>query len=506
MCILPVPLRASISWIANPPSPADYPGYSLAVNGLIYFLEAGSSTSFLVYDPTAKTWTPGAEFPARNESRPAGVIDCKLYFIGKGESSTLYGVDVYDLETASWTRKATVPVQMGADSVGSVNGKVYTLGGWPCLPLVQEYDPVTDTWTRKADMPTPRRSLAVAAMNGRLYAIGGWSADNWSNLGNGALKSNEEYDPTTDTWRVRAPMNVARWWPGACAVGGTLYAAGGIRGYPWSVSCDPGDCYAGVEAYDPMADKWIVDSSMTVTRDGLHGLSLVAVNGILHAVGGNSVGPFETAEEGAVAPYTESPGSFTATLSANPSPAAAGDPFTVILTISNKGGLYLTDLEMVFSVAAGDSLVAHQSGPWQAWLPDISAGTDGVYQWTFRALKPGSVSFRAGIDGKFGSRCVSSEVSAVVEIHALESVRVYPNPFQPARAHDGKLKFEGVVSGRHARIYTVRGLMVWEGEANAMYLVEWDGKTRAGKPVSPGTYMWVAEGARSKERGTLIVE
>ena len=85
-------------------------------------------------------------------------------------------------------------------------------------------------------------------------------------------------------------------------------------------------------------------------------------------------------------------------------------------------------------------------------------------------------------------------------------VRVYPNPFSPATAVRGTVKFEGLPAGSKVRVYTPRGLRVWEGKVVTPYLVEWDGKSESGKPVAPGVYQWVADGEEGKERGSLIIE
>jgi len=85
-------------------------------------------------------------------------------------------------------------------------------------------------------------------------------------------------------------------------------------------------------------------------------------------------------------------------------------------------------------------------------------------------------------------------------------LRVFPNPFNPDKAVRGTLKFEGLPIGSKVRIYTPRGLKVWEGEVVTPYLVEWDGKNDGRKRVAPGAYMWVAESDEGKTKGTLIVE
>ncbi len=89
---------------------------------------------------------------------------------------------------------------------------------------------------------------------------------------------------------------------------------------------------------------------------------------------------------------------------------------------------------------------------------------------------------------------------------APEKLRVFPNPFDPKTAVRGTVKFEGSDTGTRIRIYTVRGLRVWEGIVQVPYIIEWDGRNEKGDPVAPGTYLYVAESGNSKEQGTLIVK
>ena len=55
-------------------------------------------------------------------------------------------------------------------------------------------------WSEKAQMLEPRGEVAAATVDGKIYVLGG------SALGNDAQTLNEEYDPTTNAWRGRAPI------------------------------------------------------------------------------------------------------------------------------------------------------------------------------------------------------------------------------------------------------------------------------------------------------------
>jgi uncharacterized repeat protein (TIGR01451 family) len=85
-------------------------------------------------------------------------------------------------------------------------------------------------------------------------------------------------------------------------------------------------------------------------------------------------------------------------------------------------------------------------------------------------------------------------------------VRVYPNPFVPAKAVRGTVKFEGLSVGATLSIYTARGLKVWAVGPVSGSLVEWDGRNESGKVVTSGMYVWVVEGGGKTTRGKLVVE
>jgi hypothetical protein len=73
-----------------------------------------------------------------------------------------------------------------------------------------------DYWTSKTPMQQPRGGLGVAAVNGKVYAIGGSNVSGLypPDLNGGFVGTNEEYDPETDSWTVKAAMpeqNLLHW-------------------------------------------------------------------------------------------------------------------------------------------------------------------------------------------------------------------------------------------------------------------------------------------------------
>ncbi|MCX5786275.1 MAG: fibronectin type III domain-containing protein [Elusimicrobia bacterium] len=132
-------------------------------------------------------------------------------------------------------------------------------------------------WTTKAVLPTGRSDLAGAAIGGKVYAIGGVSGS--------FLTTNEAYDPVTATWGTKAPMMMVRGtFPGVVA-GGKIYAIGGYN--------STGQQNQN-EEYDPVADTWTIKPVMPTARAAQ---GIAAVGGKIYVVGGDTGTTWTNANE-----------------------------------------------------------------------------------------------------------------------------------------------------------------------------------------------------------------
>jgi hypothetical protein len=244
------------------------------------------------YDPATDIWTKKANMPIGKGAGAGGTINGKIYVIG-GLSSQWSppssNVQLYDPMVDAWAIKADMPTARGWLSVSVVNGKIYAIGGalafdGTVLSTVEEYDPATDTWTRKADMPTARACLSTSVVNGKIYAIGGALSKSWSQ----AVSVVEEYDPVTDTWSNKGDMPTPRSYFSTSVLNGKIYAIGGFTSNYVGIS--------SVEQYDPATDMWTTAVDMPTPR---WGLSTSVVSGRIYAIGGRTVQgiPFSTVEE-----------------------------------------------------------------------------------------------------------------------------------------------------------------------------------------------------------------
>jgi hypothetical protein len=155
-----------------------------------------------------------------------------------------------DVAKNSWATKAPMQKARANFGIAVVNGKIYAFGGdygdltanaAPAYTITfhtantnEEYDPTSDTWTFRKPMPTSRALLGVAVYQNKVYCIGGYYGEYFD------TGANEVYDPATDTWETRAPMPLFETSATANVVNGKIYVM--------SENLN--------QAYDPETDSW----------------------------------------------------------------------------------------------------------------------------------------------------------------------------------------------------------------------------------------------------------
>jgi hypothetical protein len=149
-----------------------------------------------------------------------------------------------------------MPVSNSYASAGTVDGKIYLIGGATELfgegtSAVFEYGPATDTWTEKSPMPGRTAWAAAVVHEGHILVLGGAAdchgREQWTETGSPS-SGVYEYDPVADTRTERDDMPFERWTMPAALVDGKVYLIGGSEGgwpfHPWLTE---------MWAYDPSA-------------------------------------------------------------------------------------------------------------------------------------------------------------------------------------------------------------------------------------------------------------
>ena len=101
--------------------------------------------------------------------------------------SFLDRLDIYDLETGTWSRGASMSVPRQGFEMAAHKGFLYAFGGfaysgkntpnWKSLAIIERYDIANDRWEVLPEKLPRRRSSNIAATVGtKVYLIGGWDS------------------------------------------------------------------------------------------------------------------------------------------------------------------------------------------------------------------------------------------------------------------------------------------------------------------------------------------
>jgi N-acetylneuraminic acid mutarotase len=278
------PVRVTVQIKPAPPTPADSFHVVVAFtrpDGYIienyYDTNSDGANDFKIYLGMVGNWTLKLTFP--------GQTFAGTYYLPSESQITFTRLPPPPppwSAIGNWTRKAPMQVARGGLGVAVVCGKIYAIGGstasgWSpgsatggYVGTNEEYDPSTDTWTYRESMPTPREQFGIAVYKNKIYCIGGKN--------NGALEVNEVYDPATDTWETKEPMPKARWALKANVVNSKIYLIGGTSGSALNET----------EIYDPENDSWTTKAPMP---SGAFSYASTVVDNKIYVVGGYSDPP-----------------------------------------------------------------------------------------------------------------------------------------------------------------------------------------------------------------------
>ena len=251
------------------------------------------------YDASTNTW---ADLPPPPFSRggvdpvqtcaAAASLSGRVYLAGGytlNLSSVIFGVKCFDPAAANgagaWAAVAPMRYARGFARAASLNGLLYVAGGedppthtyghtYYELYGVERYSPASDTWEAVGRMTVARSRHQLVALGGFLYAIGGI----YERV---RVATAERYDPATNTWTPIASMASARCDFAAAAMGGFLYVTGGVEG----PLAGPGVVMRRCERYDPASNTWSRIADLPEPR---YSHALACLDGSLYAMGGQA--------------------------------------------------------------------------------------------------------------------------------------------------------------------------------------------------------------------------
>ena len=246
----------------------------------------GAINSLYSYDTVTDAWSTLTPKPGIAVENPAAVFfDGYLYVFGGSSLPFSGGIsDSYRYHIASntWETITAMPTPRGGIRAEQIAGKIYVVGGMDntgqSLSIVEVYDPVANNWTTVTSMSQKRDNPGTAVVNQRLYVFGGRERTSAGIEINGTKNTAEVYDPVSGIWSPIASMPTGR----RTMVVGTLNNKIQVIGGEKNLS-DPDYIFRSNEQYDPITDTWV---SLPNAPNPRHGAAYSTINNKLFISGG----------------------------------------------------------------------------------------------------------------------------------------------------------------------------------------------------------------------------
>ncbi|WP_323753768.1 kelch repeat-containing protein [Marinobacter sp.] len=281
-------------WETMAPAPIDVLDASGAgIAGKFYAVGGknanGHLNTLLIYDPNSDSWTQGPDLPGPAIENPAvTAINGKLYVFGGSTgpfSGAVSNAATYNPASGLWTALPDMPTPRGGATAESLNGEIYVIGGMSnqgaSLDIVEVFNPSTNTWRTISPLQSVRDNPGSAVLNGKIYVFGGRTRLANGSTVDGAMKSVEMFDPSTQLWTSMTPMPTGR---RAVSVG-VLNGKAQISGGEYNPNASSG-VFEQNEEYDPVTNSW---RTLTKTPTPKHGAASATIGDSFYIMGGGTV-------------------------------------------------------------------------------------------------------------------------------------------------------------------------------------------------------------------------
>jgi N-acetylneuraminic acid mutarotase len=220
---------------------------------------------------SAGRWRTLAPLAVRRSHPATAVYKDKIYIFGGGADrfESLNSVVAYDPATDSWETCRDMPTRRSGTVAATVGDQIYVMAGgvkqptgtFKFLNTLERYSPDADHWETGPELLMPHDYPAAALLDGAIYVMGGHHPD----ATQGGPKTDpgldfcERFDLASGRWQAIAPLNTPRFALSAALSRGQILAMGGVAFLNGAF-----DNFTLVERYDPGADLWVEDATMSL--------------------------------------------------------------------------------------------------------------------------------------------------------------------------------------------------------------------------------------------------
>jgi hypothetical protein len=182
---------------------------------------------FRKYSISGNTWVTGTPLPGPKSSGDLVACGGKIYYIGGGSAYNVGDAPqyVYNPATGTWTTIAPIPTPVTGNVAESYQDSIIycVMGGWSSyLTTVQVYRVNSNTWTTATSLPsgTGRRSFACGLWGNKIFVCAGYSGTFRQDLQIGTINA---ANPLQITWAAGPIFAVQTSRPGGTAIADRFY-------------------------------------------------------------------------------------------------------------------------------------------------------------------------------------------------------------------------------------------------------------------------------------------
>ncbi|MBN7768885.1 hypothetical protein KUV44_00300 [Marinobacter daepoensis] len=276
-------------WNILAPSPSNLLDASAASLGNTMYVVGGKNASghlstLWIYDSLTDSWSQGPNLPGVGVENAAVVAHNGLIYVFGGSTAPFSGAvnnaAVYSPASNSWQALPPMPTARGGATAQSINGQLVVVGGMAAdgasLAVVEAYNPSTGQWNTLPSMQIRRDNPGSAVLNNELYVFGGRTRNADGSEPEPALASVEKYG--AGSWQIQTPMPTGRRAMSVGTANGKAQITGGEHN-PNNVS----GVFEQNEEYDPSSNSW---RNLTVVPTPRHGAATATIGETVHIVGG----------------------------------------------------------------------------------------------------------------------------------------------------------------------------------------------------------------------------
>jgi N-acetylneuraminic acid mutarotase len=169
----------------------------------------------------------------------------------------------------------------------ALNNRLYIAGGESAAGEKTAefycYSVINDTWERKEDLRHPVSHITLCAEAGKVYAMGGLHTSFFGLLKHDPSSDNTRYHPESDTWETMADMPDYRYSGSAVAVNGLIHYIGGSDR---ELSGIFSEAFQDANfVYSPAEDRWRARQPIPLPRSRF---GMMALNEKIYCLGGRT--------------------------------------------------------------------------------------------------------------------------------------------------------------------------------------------------------------------------